>query len=70
VGGECIAAIQPLRLTTATTPCSVLKISRKEMVRVLHGEKAFSEVFVSYLLARNVRIQEDLIDQLFNSRAS
>jgi CRP/FNR family cyclic AMP-dependent transcriptional regulator len=69
VGEECIAAIQPQRLTTAAaiTPCTILKISRKEMVRVLDEEKTFSEVFVSYLLARNVRVQEDLIDQLFNS---
>jgi CRP/FNR family cyclic AMP-dependent transcriptional regulator len=69
VGEECIAAIQPQRLTTATAiiACTVLKISRKEMVRVLDEEKAFSGAFVSYLLARNVRVQEDLIDQLFNS---
>ncbi len=69
VGEECIAAIQPQRLTTAAalTQCTILRISRKEMVRVLDKEKAFSEVFVAYLLARNVRIQEDLIDQLFNS---
>lgn len=69
VGEDCIAAMQPQRLTTAAalTPCTILRISRKEMVRVLEEEKAFSEVFVSYLLARNVRIQEDLIDQLFNS---
>lgn len=69
VGEECIAAIQPQRLTTAAalTQCTILRISRKEMVRVLDEEKAFSEVFVAYLLARNVRIQEDLIDQLFNS---
>ncbi|HET7872544.1 MAG TPA: Crp/Fnr family transcriptional regulator [Terriglobales bacterium] len=69
VGEECIAAIQPQRLTTAValTPCTVLRISRKEMVRVLDEEKGFNEIFVSYLLARNVRIQEDLVDQLFNS---
>jgi CRP/FNR family transcriptional regulator, cyclic AMP receptor protein len=69
VGEECIAAIQPQRLSTAAaiTPATILRISRKEMVQVLDQEKAFSEVFVSYLLARNVRIQEDLIDQLFNS---
>jgi CRP/FNR family transcriptional regulator, cyclic AMP receptor protein len=69
LGEECIAAIQPQRLTTAMalTPCTVLKISRKEMMRVLDEEKAFNELFVSYLLARNVRIQEDLVDQLFNS---
>jgi CRP-like cAMP-binding protein len=68
VGEECIAAIQPQRMATAAalTACTALRIDRKEMVRVLH-EKAFSEVFVSYLLTRNIRFQEDLIDQLFNS---
>jgi CRP/FNR family cyclic AMP-dependent transcriptional regulator len=49
------------------TDCTVLKIERKEMMRVIHAEQAFSDVFVAYLLARNGRIQEDLIDQLFNS---
>lgn len=69
VGEECIAAIQPQRMATATalTPASVLRIERKEMVRVLSRERTLSEVFVAYLLARNARIQEDLIDQLFNS---
>jgi CRP-like cAMP-binding protein len=69
VGEECIALIQPQRLATAValTPCTVLRIKRKEMMRVLGEEKGFSELFVSYLLARNVRIQEDLVDQLFNS---
>lgn len=69
LGEECIAAIQPQRMATATAiaPATLLRIDRKEMVRVLHEEKLFSEVFVSYLLARNTRIQEDLVDQLFNS---
>jgi CRP/FNR family transcriptional regulator, cyclic AMP receptor protein len=69
VGESCIAAAQPLRQATATavTDCEVLKIARKDMVRVLHEEHAFSNVFVSFLLARNARIQADLIDQLFNS---
>lgn len=69
LGEECIAAIQPQRMATATamTPTSLLRIERKEMVRVLHEEKLFSEVFVAYLLGRNIRIQEDLVDQLFNS---
>jgi CRP/FNR family cyclic AMP-dependent transcriptional regulator len=69
LGEECIAAIQPQRMATATvlTPSTILRIERKEMVRVLHEEKLFSEVFVSYLLSRNTRIQEDLVDQLFNS---
>jgi CRP/FNR family cyclic AMP-dependent transcriptional regulator len=69
LGEECIAAIQPLRMATATAmaPATLLRIERKEMARVLHEEKLFSEVFVAYLLARNMRIQEDLVDQLFNS---
>jgi CRP/FNR family cyclic AMP-dependent transcriptional regulator len=69
LGEECIAAIQPQRMATATalTPAVLLRIERKEMVRVLHEEKLLSEVFVSYLLARNARMQEDLVDQLFNS---
>jgi len=69
LGEECITGIQPQRMATATAiaPATLLRIDRKEMVRVLHEEKLFSEVFVSYLLARNTRIQEDLVDQLFNS---
>lgn len=69
LGEECIAVIQPQRMATATalTASTILRIERKEMVRVLHEEKLFSEVFVSHLLARNTRIQEDLVDQLFNS---
>jgi len=69
LGEECIATIQPQRMATATalTPASVLRIERTEMIRVLHEEKLFSEVFVTYLLARNARIQEDLVDHLFNS---
>jgi len=69
LGEECIAAMQMQRVATATalTPSSLLRIERAEMVRVLHQEQLFSEVFVSYLLARNARVQEDLVDQLFNS---
>ena len=69
LGEGCIAAIQPQRMATATAivATTVLRIERKEMARVLHEEKLFSEVFVSYLLDRNTRIQEDLVDQLFNS---
>jgi len=69
LGEECITAVQPQRMATATAiaPATLLRIERKEMVRVLHEEKLFSEVFVSYLLARNTRIQEDLVEQLFNS---
>jgi CRP/FNR family transcriptional regulator, cyclic AMP receptor protein len=69
LGEECITNGQPIRMATATavTHCSVLRIERAEMVRVLHMEHAFSDVFVAYLLARNIRVQEDLVDQLFNS---
>ena len=69
VGEACIAAAQPLRQATAAavTECAILKIARKDMVRVLREEHAFSDVFVSFLLARNARIQADLVDQLFNS---
>jgi CRP-like cAMP-binding protein len=68
-GESCIAAVQPLRQATATAiaDSEVLRIARKDMVRVLHEQHAFSDVFVSFLLARNARIQEDLVDQLFNS---
>lgn len=69
LGEDCIAAVQPVRLASASAmmPTTVLRIDRREMVRVLHDEKLFSEVFVAYLLARNARIQEDLVDHLFNS---
>jgi len=69
VGEECVAATQPLRLTTATAiaECMVLRIARDTMVEVLHMEHSFSDTFVAFLLARNTRIQEDLTDQLFNS---
>jgi CRP-like cAMP-binding protein len=49
------------------TDCAVMKIDKKSMMEVLHREPAFSELFVAYLLARNVRYEEDLVDQLFNS---
>jgi CRP/FNR family cyclic AMP-dependent transcriptional regulator len=52
---------------TATTPTTLLVIEKKEMIRVIHAESAFSDRFVTYMLARNIRIEQDLIDQLFNS---
>lgn len=69
VGEQCVAAGELLRTTTATAIArtTVLRIEKKEMIRVLHEEHAFSDVFVSFLLERNARIQEDLVDQLFNS---
>ncbi len=67
--GEGGLAGQPMRMATATAiaPVSVLVIDNKEMFRVLHSESAFSDRFITYMLQRNVRIEEDLIDQLFNS---
>jgi CRP/FNR family cyclic AMP-dependent transcriptional regulator len=67
--GEGCLTGQPLRLCTATalTDCSVMKINKKSMIEVLHREHAFSDVFVAYLLTRNIRYEEDLVDQLFNS---
>jgi CRP/FNR family transcriptional regulator, cyclic AMP receptor protein len=67
--GEGCLTGQPLRLCSAAamTDCSVMKIDKKSMVDVLHREPAFSKMFVAYLLARNIRYEEDLVDQLFNS---
>jgi len=67
--GEGCLTGQPLRLCSATamSACSVMKIEKKSMMEVLHREQAFSEMFVAYLLARNIRYEEDLVDQLFNS---
>jgi CRP-like cAMP-binding protein len=67
--GEGGLAGQPLRMATATarTPVTVLAIDNREMFQVLHAESAFSDRFITYMLERNVRIEEDLIDQLFNS---
>jgi CRP/FNR family cyclic AMP-dependent transcriptional regulator len=60
---------QPLRLCSATamTDCSVMRIDKKSMIDVLHRQHAFSDMFVTHLLARNIRYEEDLVDQLFNS---
>lgn len=68
-GESSIPAPNTLRVATATavTPCTLLKIGRKEMKRIIHEEHAFSDLFVGFLLARSMRIQEDLVDQLFNS---
>jgi CRP-like cAMP-binding protein len=67
--GEGCLAGQILRLCSATamTDCSVMRIDKKSMMEVLHRESAFSDMFVTYMLARNIRYEEDLIDQLFNS---
>jgi CRP/FNR family cyclic AMP-dependent transcriptional regulator len=67
--GEACLAGQPLRMLTATamTDCTVLRITKKAMMEALHREHEFSDLFVGYLLARNIRYEEDLVDQLFNS---
>lgn len=67
--GEGSLAAQPFRMGTATamTNCSVVRIERKAMMRALHREHALSDMFVLYLLGRNIRYEEDLVDQLFNS---
>jgi CRP/FNR family cyclic AMP-dependent transcriptional regulator len=69
VGEGALAAVHGLHLSTASaiTACTALKISREEMVRVMHEERTFSDLFLSFLLARSMRTQADLVDQLFNS---
>ena len=67
--GEGCLAGQPIRMGTATavTPTVVLEIEKVEMFKVLHEQHAFSDRFLTFMLARNIRIEQDLIDQLFNS---
>jgi CRP/FNR family transcriptional regulator, cyclic AMP receptor protein len=67
--GEGALAGQALRMGSASamTDCEVLRIDKKAMMAALHREHAFSDMFVAYLLARNIRYEEDLVDQLFNS---
>jgi CRP-like cAMP-binding protein len=69
VGEESIAGATGLRLATASaiSACTALKIEREEMIRVIHEEHAFSDLFLKFMLTRSMRIQADLVDQLFNS---
>lgn len=69
VGEEAVAGVIGLRMATASaiTGCTALQIDRDEMIRVLHEESAFSDFFMKFLLARSMRTQADLVDQLFNS---
>jgi CRP-like cAMP-binding protein len=69
VGEEALAAIPGLRLATATaiTTCTALRISRGEMIHVMHEEHSLSDRFLKFLLERSMRVQADLVDQLFNS---
>ena len=67
--GEGCLAGQPIRIGSATAiaATTALVIEKKEMIRVLHAEHAFSDRFIAYMLSRNIRVEEDLVDQLFNS---
>jgi CRP/FNR family cyclic AMP-dependent transcriptional regulator len=67
--GEGCLAGQTVRMSTATaiTSSSILAVKKESMKRVLHEEHAFSDRFIKHMLARNIRIEEDLVDQLFNS---
>jgi len=67
--GEGCLSGQPLRLATATatTDCVITRLDKATVVRVLHDEPKFSEMFLTYILARNARVEGDLVDQLFNS---
>jgi CRP-like cAMP-binding protein len=69
VGEESIAGTPGLRMATATaiSNCTALRIERAEMLRVMHEERAFSDLFLKFLLGRSMRTQADLVDQLFNS---
>jgi CRP/FNR family transcriptional regulator, cyclic AMP receptor protein len=67
--GEGCLAGQPLRMASASTmsECSIMRLEKAGVIRLLHDQPAFSEVMLHHLLSRNIRIEEDLVDQLFNS---
>jgi len=69
VGQEALASMHGLRLSTATaiSACTALEITREEMIHAMHEEHSFSDVFLKFLLEHSMRIQADLVDQLFNS---
>ena len=69
LGEGCIASDQPVRMSTATatTRCTLLEIDKREMLRALHEEHKFSDLFVAYVVQRHNQTQADLVDQLFNS---
>jgi CRP-like cAMP-binding protein len=70
--GEGCLAGQPLRMGTATAvmPTALLRIAKRDMIRMLHDHPEFSDRFIPHMLTRNIRIEEDLVDQLFNSSDS
>ena len=67
--GEGCLAGQPQRIATvaAMTESMIMRVEKAAMIRVIHAEPTFAEMFISHLLARNIRVEEDLVDQLFNS---
>jgi CRP/FNR family transcriptional regulator, cyclic AMP receptor protein len=67
--GEGCLAGQPLRMASATAMmgCEIMRLTKAAVIRVIHDEPTFSEMFISHLLARNIRVEADLVDQLFNS---
>ncbi len=67
--GEGCLAGQSVRMSSATamSPCEVMRLEKEHTIRVLHDEPTFSELFLTHLLSRNIRLEEDLVDQLFNS---
>jgi len=67
--GEGCLASQTLRMATvvAMTECVIVRMAKESIIRVIHEEPSFAELFISHLLARNIRVEEDLVDQLFNS---
>jgi CRP-like cAMP-binding protein len=69
VGEESLASVGGLHMATATamTACTAMKVERSEMIRVMHEEHTFSDLFLKFLLTRSMRTQADLIDQLFNN---
>ena len=67
-GEGCLAGqLRRMGTATAMTESKIMRLAKRAIIRVLHEEPAFSEMFVSYLLARTIRVEEDLVDQLFNS---
>jgi CRP/FNR family cyclic AMP-dependent transcriptional regulator len=69
VGESCISNGSPLRITSASAiePTTMLVVQKKEMLRALHEEKDFADQFITYMLRRNLKVESDLVDQLFNS---
>ena len=69
VGEACLVGQQPVRMATASTmsDCSIVRLAKPAMMRLVRDDNTFSSLVLSYVLARNIRIQEDLVDQLFNS---